>query len=550
MAQDEFGQPNVQSSSYRSMRSYWDLIDAILGGVEAMRAAGERYLPRFQEENRQSKDSQGRSYDPYDLRRRKAPFTNIYEDISISLASKPFAKRCTLDDSTPENYKKIAENIDGMGNNLHVFAQDVYRVALDYAITWILVEFVKATPAADGKPLSIAQEQEQGLRPYFVHVHSTRMLAVYSDYLDGVEIFTECRIHEPIIVVNNFVEYAVDQVRVLFRPVLTRDPQGKALTYGGAEFILYRSIVDQQTSQSTWQIVDAGPLSIGVIPIVPFITGTRRLGTWTIEPALRGIAWMQVDEFQQESNLQNVMDLTCFPMLAGQGVTPPKEGSIVVGPRTVLYAPMSGSGQAGRWEVIEPAGTSIGAVTKRLEDTRNEMRDLGKQPLTMQNLTVITTGQVAVKANSVSQKWAIMFKDTMEQAFKFMAMWLGDKTTSPKVNVFTDFGVVLDDGKGFDAALNMNKAGILSNENTLKVGVRYGYLPDDFDYKENDKQLAEQAANAPPVGGMIDPATGLPVDPVTGQVIVQKGKPPPAKPGQQQPPPAGGRKPPPGQPLQ
>jgi hypothetical protein len=54
---------------------------------------------------------------------------------------------------------------------------------------------------------------------------------------------------------------------------------------------------------------------------------------------------MQIEEFQQESNLKSIKELTAFPMLAGNGVSPPDkraDGSEVivpVGPRAVLFAP-------------------------------------------------------------------------------------------------------------------------------------------------------------------------------------------------------------------
>jgi hypothetical protein len=72
--------------------------------------------------------------------------TNIYEDISDNLSAKPFAKECELDDKEPDDLKKLSENIDGQGHNLHVFAKDVFKSGLDKGVGWILVDYTKVPP--------------------------------------------------------------------------------------------------------------------------------------------------------------------------------------------------------------------------------------------------------------------------------------------------------------------------------------------------------------------------------------------------------------------
>jgi hypothetical protein len=88
---------------------------------------------------------------------------------------------------------------------------------------------------------------------------------------------------------------------------------------------------------------------------VPFITGKRIGSTWQVRPPLREIAHLQVEEYQQESNLKSVMELTCYPMLAGNGVNGSIAGDdgkavairVPVGPWGVLFAPPDGTGNHG-----------------------------------------------------------------------------------------------------------------------------------------------------------------------------------------------------------
>jgi hypothetical protein len=81
-------------------------------------------------------------------------------------------------------------------------------------------------------------------------------------------------------------------------------------------------------------------VTVGFIPLVPFRTGRRYGTTWKVDPPLRDLAYMQIEEFQQESNLKTIKELTAFPMLTGNGVNPPTDqGQITIGPHKVLFAP-------------------------------------------------------------------------------------------------------------------------------------------------------------------------------------------------------------------
>lgn len=510
-------EPINKSSDYLAMQSYWDLVTTILGGAEAMRLAGEKYLPRFQNEVL-TNDAQGRRYDPYATRLASAPFTNIYEDSSRNLAAKPFSKEMKVTDDANDYYKQISNNIDQCGNNLHVFCQDVFQTGIDYGITWVLVDFSRAQPREDGGILSINDEKAQGLRPYWIHIEPYRLLAVYSDFVNGEEIIIHARINEPTVIVSGYIETTVQRVRVLHREPTSSDALGKALTYGPAMWYLYELVTTPQgtvtggTDTTTWKLVSAGQYSIGYIPLIPFVTGKRIAPSFTVRPPLRGLAWLQVEEYNQESNLKTVMELTCFPMLSGDGINPPEDGlKVPVGPRAILYGGSNVDGKTGTWKFLEPSATSIKELQAKLEKTQNDMRDLSYQPLTLQNLTVITTGQVATKANSAVQAWAIRFRDVIEQAFVTTADWIG-RTDAPNIYIHIDFNVGLLDTAGFAQLMTLRTNKDISREAIVNAAVRYGYLDDNFDPEEDDQALAEEQANTQlQAEQSINPITGQPL---------------------------------------
>jgi hypothetical protein len=213
-------------------------------------------------------------------------------------------------------------------------------------------------------------------------------------------------------------------------------------------------------------------------------------------------------------------------------VNPPADGGgITIGPHKVLFAPPSMEGRPGAWAFIEPSAESLNFLKNDLEALRKSMKDLGMQPLTDANLTVVTTANVAAKAHNAVQAWALGLKDALQQAWKFTALWLNQKD-EPLVNVHTDFGVDQEAGTELDALLKAEGQGILSKKTVQEEFKRRGVLSDDFDPDEEEQLLAEQQSN-----DTLQPEKMI--DPVTGQPLVVTPKPgvpnPPPKPPAQKP---------------
>ncbi len=530
---DDVPNPLKPSSDYEAQKCYWDMLDAILGGAEKMRATTaysggfvsgpvvpaasiaqlnrgdygpeSPYLPRFRNET---------SYD-YETRRKWAPFTNIYADISHNLASKPFAKGLTLEEGTAEDLITLSEDIDGQGNNLHVFAADTFKSGIDYAIDWILVEYSNVPPG-----VTLADERDVlKARPYWVRIPATRMLAVYSAFLNGHEVIYHARIYEPSSKMVGYDEVVTQRVRILNRVPLSFGPGGKVTSYGPATWELKEKTESKNENGDTvdaWVTVDSGPFTIGIIPLVPFRTGKRSGQCWQVKPPLENLAYMQVEEFQQESNLKTIKEMTAFPMLAGNGVTPPTDASgaliaVPVGPRAVLFAPPGGDGSHGDWSFIEPAASSLSFLQADLEKYRNEMRTLGMQPMASANLTVVTTANLSMKASSAVQAWALGLKDALEEAWQITCQWL-KRTDEVVVVIHTDFAIEMNEGADVQAVLNAEKQAIISKRTVQDELKRRGVLSDDFDPDEEEKLLAEQDAALQPEM-MIDPKTGQPIPP-------------------------------------
>ena len=130
--------PSTKSSDHEALRPYWEMISSIMGGVRGMRAAGKKYLPQFEAE------PDGK----YKLRLDNARMTNVFSDVIDNLARRPFQKAVMLTDTSSEEFKTFAEDVNGRGDDLHVFTGKLFRQALSDGLTWLLVDYSRK-PSAD-----------------------------------------------------------------------------------------------------------------------------------------------------------------------------------------------------------------------------------------------------------------------------------------------------------------------------------------------------------------------------------------------------------------
>lgn len=518
--------PSTTSADYDEQIAFWNMVTAILGGKPAIQAGATLYLPKFRKEQEQV----------YRYRLENAPFTNLYADSTRTLGSKPFAKEAELADGTPDQYVKLADNIDGQGNNLHVFLSVAFKAALDKGIHWILVDYSKAKLPASGRPLSVDEVNKSGARPYWVHVAAEQMISVHSCFVDGIETIYEARIRENSVELVGFKDKIVERIREYNRERFVGEG-GTVDALGPATWTLWEKHTDA-AGKVTWDVIDAGDFTIGIIPLVPVILTKRCSGSnWVVEPALRDLAYAQITEYRQEANLEWIKIMTCFPMLCVSGMVKDEKAAapeVVVGPNTVFFIPQnnSGTGAAGDVKIVEPGAQSIAENRAQLELTRKEMRDLSMQPLALANITIVLSTHLSKKASSAVQAWAFLFKDAAEQAWKYTAMWLGDDAFEPEVVIHTDFGIDIESGKELDALLKAEAAGVYSKQTVRGEFKRRDIVSNDLTDDEEQQRLAEEQQGQALVGEQaIDPATGevLPL-PSRTKIITQPVVKPPGPP--------------------
>lgn len=458
-----------RSKDSASMLDYYDLSDALIDGLDALVKCGEKYLPKFDDECK----------DAYEHRLKATKFTNVYRDIVENLAAKPFQEECGLVEDKNKTVSpallELTENIDGSGNNLTVFAGLSLFNAINSSISWIFVD----APVADPNVRSMADAKKAGVRPFWSHVLGRNVLSAKSKIINGDEVLTYVKILEP---------GEPDHIRIFERSGT-----------GGVTWALYvKSDKPSQSGKTQFILENKGVVGIGVIPLVPVIIGRRDGRSWKVFPAMRDAADLAKDLYQQESGLKFAKILTAYPMLVGVGVMPSFEADgktvkrIIVGPNSVLYGGTTKAGHPGDWKYIEPSATSLKFLAEEIDATMQQLRELGRQPLTAQsgNLTVITTAVAAAKARSAVKAWALVLKDALENAFVLTCAYMGIKATDydPTIYVFTEFDEFID-GKDLETLDADRDRGDISRETLLEEKKRRGVYGPEFSVAREDERL-------------------------------------------------------------
>tara|TARA_R110000851_G_scaffold66998_6_gene151143 strand:- start:2078 stop:3568 length:1491 start_codon:yes stop_codon:yes gene_type:complete len=462
-----------RTKDIEAMVPYWDKVDDIVEGYDAIKSEGKKYLPKFPTE----------TSDDYMTRLEYTKFTNIYRDVLEGLSSKPFEDEVKiLDGETPPSdaIKEFAKDVDGSGNNLTVFSSLTFYNGINSAIDWIMVDY----PEVDATQVRTQADQKNaGIRPFWSHILAKNVFEIRTKFIQTKEVIVYFRMFEPAHEENE------DRVRVFER---NKD--------GTVTWKLYEYNPKAKKPEDAFVQIKTGTISIGIIPFVPFSTGRRDGKTFKYYPAMRDAADLQITLYRNESALEFTKTMACYPMLAANGMKPEKEKDgttnkkLGIGPMKVLYGVPDGNGNHGEWKFIEPSANSMEFMQKNIASTKQDLRELGRQPLTAlsQQLTTVTTSVAAGKAKSAVTAWANALKDALENALVLTSIWMGETNYDPKVHVFTGFDNVLDDGKDLDALNSARDRGDLSRETYLGEYKRRKVLSPEFDIEAENKRLLNE----------------------------------------------------------
>lgn len=432
-----------------------EMIRTLVGGTDAMRAAGERYLPKEEAE----------SVALYKNRLKRSTLFNATKKTVKDMTGKVFFKPIVLKENVPEALKTIAENIDATGRHLNVFAKDVFADVLQPGIGYLLADM---PPLATDQPNTIAAEKAQNRRPYLVYIPLESVLGWKSTLQNGAEVLTQFRFRETVYEQDGeWHEKAVSQVRVL--------------SPGAWE-------VWRETSDKSWVKVAEGTTTLSYVPIVPVSFG--RTGFMQAEPPLGELAELNVAHWQSSSDQRNILHVARVPILFGAGFS--DESAIAIGASSMVRA----QDTSAKLQFVEHSGQAIGAGRDDLKDLEFQMQTMGLQLLVPSPGQKTATGEVRddAKENSPLAAMARALEDALEVAFGMMADYLGlGVDAGGELEVNKDFGVQSGFSQDLQLLLDASNARQISPETFWAEWKRRGILSDSFDPAVEKDRLASAA---------------------------------------------------------
>lgn len=443
--------PSKALPAVEAMRRDWNIVDSLLGGTKAMRAASEKFLPKWPKEDAES----------YKVRLGLSTLLPAFSETVQNMAGRVFAEPIVMGEDTPEQIEEQCQNIDQQGNNLQVWAQDFFKVALSHGLCHALVDF----PKADGLRTR-ADEIQAGVRPYVVMIKPERVIGWRSAVVNGAPVLTQLRFYE--IVQEDEGEFGVkevEQIRVLM--------PGSWMTY-------------RKNARDEWILGDEGQTSLDVIPLVTYYT--KRTGFMTATPPLLELAHLNVKHWQSQSDQDNILHIARVPMLMVSGIDD-EQYELKVGTSTATKLP---TGADMKW--VEHTGKAIEAGRTSLEDLVDDMRLAGAKLLQKEKQATKTATQAeeeAAQEMSPLETMAGQFEDAIDQILQLFARWQ-NMPEGGHSQVNGNFDIDYNTAVTLPVLVNMAAQGRLSDETLFAEVKRRGVLNPDLDWAEEKQRIADQ----------------------------------------------------------
>lgn len=440
-------------AAWSAMRPKWSLTESLMGGTEALRAAGVRYLPRYPEEDEEN----------YRARLHRSVLTNFFKKSLRMLSAKPFMKPLGVRDLNPDLNPLLAD-ADKEGNSLHIFAHRGFRAGLGKGLAHILVDYPRDAPR------TLAAQRAARIGPYFRLIAPENLIAAYSDIIDGEEQYTHARIWmQSTQRASSFGEVTVEEILVL-EPGVNQ---------------LWR-LVDAEREK--WQMIDEWETGIDFVPLVTYYSD--RIGFLEADPPLLDVAFLNIAHWQSASDQCNVLTVARFPILGASGVTSinqsdsPYPTTHRIGPHQVLTA----NDPQSRFYYVEHSGAAIAAGEKDLDRLMDSMSELSMDLVLRGQSGRITATAHAIdkaEADTALSQMAVDYEEALNQALRYAAAWRDGSDarfeSAGSVQLASDFGLSLRDVQEVRDLMDARTSGFITHDSLLRELKRRAVLSDDFD---------------------------------------------------------------------
>lgn len=444
---------DTTSVLYDAMAVKWPMIHALLGGTQAMRDAGQTYLPMEPAEE----------VDKYALRRDRSFLFGAYASSVKRIVAKPFSRPVKVTPDFNGKLDRFDEDVDGEGTNLTQFSKQLFEHGVNYGLSHFLIDF----PIM---PEEATLADEIGIRPTWHHIAPPQLIfwKVEKD-VSGTNILTEIRFRETTLKSKDlYADEEVETIRV-FR----------------------RTTWELWEKSTSWELIAQGENSLGFVPLVTVYL--NKTGFLTGAPPLEDLAWLNVRHWQSSSDQTNILRFARCGIMHAKGFSDKEAKDINIGPNELVTS-IDAKATLG-W--VEHSGKAIEAGERDLNDTEARMELLGLQPFIARSSASTATSKLIdeSKIETEVQSWVRALEIALSQGIAITKEWLKIEKDNEVVDVFNDFSLSIKATTDIDQLLKIRLAKEITSGLFLTEVKRRGLISDSV-IIEDEVQATQEDLNA------------------------------------------------------
>ncbi len=491
-------------SAVQAMSAYWPQTDTLMGGTQAMRAAGATYLPREKREK----------IDRYRARLGRSFIYPAYKDTVNKLGAAPFRSAVTVTELERMHpmVQEMTVETDREGRDITQFAKMAFTEAIHRGCTHILPDF-----PAQGEGVMRDQELETNVHPYLVHISPTDMLGWrQEEMLNGMRRLKQFRFKqkttendgewgdaegEVIYVYNLAYQDEVNVRRAALSRGMSDDAVGM-VGLGSVEIWVHEQ--DKRGARKPkWVRDKVLPYSFVGNPLVTLYI--NQTGYLTGEPRFWDMSDLNVAHWQSDSDQRNILHVARVPLLFRAGVAQEEyDEGVTIGVSECI----SSKNADARMEWVETEGKAIAAGKEDGLELETRMEVMGLAPRLTRPVKT-ATGEVKdeVRNQSEAESWVRDGETAFELAFANANKFVdpdGEMPEGYSVGMFNEFSLSLNATRDLDALAAARDRGDISRETYLNEIKRRSVIDEFVDVQDEMIRIAEEA---PDIEALMPPPT-------------------------------------------
>lgn len=456
----------------------------VLAGEDAVKAAGERYLPMLK----------SHTPDEYLAYKTRASFFNATARTADGFLGLIFRREPAV---------KIPEGNSGVGRALASFCEDtdMQGTTLTAYAKNVVTEVVGV-----GRAGTLVDWEEQGeQRAYAVMYRAEQILNWRTERVNGVNVVTlvvlqenvESREQKAEIQADEFETEMVEQIRVL-RLVNSHMEKPDTSTGWRYEVEIWRPKRNgtKRTRKTEWELVETRvPLRLGQpLPAIPFVFHGAQHALAAVEKLpLADIIAINLDHYRLDADYKHGLHFTALPTAWVSGFN--KDSKLAIGSSTAWVTETIGA-TAG---YLEFQGQGLQTFERAMDHDERLMAILGSRMLEAQKRVGETADAIELRQsgeNSVLSTLALSVSDGLTHMLRWVAWWnsteampedIGEDRVLVQLNTdFSNKGMASDELTAIVAAW---QAGAISRETMFDLFRRGEVLPAGRT-DEEEKRLA------------------------------------------------------------